>query len=209
MLKKLWKQLYFWWNNKSKSMNNLILFGPPGSGKGTQAVQLAETFNLCHVSTGDLLRSEKATGTKLGLEAKAFMDKGELVPDEVVIGMIGNKLDELSSKVDGFIFDGFPRTAPQAEALDNLLKGKKTKISRVLALEVSEEEIVKRILARGATSGRADDNDEATIRNRFQVYLNQTAPLAEYYKNQDKFVSIEGEGSIDDIFSSLKKAVVA
>lgn len=206
MLRILCKQLYFW-EQKSKPMNNIILFGPPGSGKGTQAVKLAEELNLCHVSTGDLLRSEKAAGTKLGLEAKGYMDKGELVPDSVVIGMIGNKLDELASKVDGFIFDGFPRTAPQAEALDALLEEKKTKIAKVLALEVTEEEIVKRILARGATSGRADDNDEATIRNRFQVYLNQTAPLAQYYEAQDKFVSIKGEGSIDDIFGALKQVV--
>ena len=206
MLRIICKQLYFW-GQKSKPMNNIILFGPPGSGKGTQAVKLAEELNLCHISTGDLLRSEKAAGTKLGLEAKAFMEAGELVPDSVVIGMIGNKLDELSDKVDGFIFDGFPRTAPQAEALDALLEQKQTKIARVLALEVTEEEIVTRILARGATSGRADDNNEATIRNRFQVYLNQTAPLAEYYKGQDKFVSIKGEGSIDDIFGALKAAI--
>ncbi len=188
-------------------MNNIILFGPPGSGKGTQAVQLAESFNLCHISTGDLLRSEKAAGTPLGLEAKAFMDKGELVPDSVVIGMIGNKLDELASKVDGFIFDGFPRTKPQAEALDKLLESKSTNISKVLALDVSEEEIVARILNRGITSGRADDNSEETIRNRFNVYLNQTAPLAEFYKAQDKFTSIAGEGSIDEIFNALKNAV--
>lgn len=206
MLRILCKQLYFW-GHKSIKMNNIILFGPPGSGKGTQAVKLAEALNLCHISTGDLLRSEKAAGTQLGLEAKSYMDKGELVPDSVVIGMIGNKLDELANKVDGFIFDGFPRTAPQAEALDNLLEEKTTKIAKVLALEVTEEEIVKRILARGETSGRADDNDEATIRNRFQVYLNQTAPLAEYYKGQNKFVSIKGEGSIDDIFAALQQAV--
>ncbi|MCP4089317.1 MAG: adenylate kinase [Gammaproteobacteria bacterium] len=188
-------------------MNNIILFGPPGSGKGTQAIKLAESFNLFHLSTGDLLRSEKKAGTPLGLEAKKFMDGGNLVPDEVVIGMIGNKLDELADKVEGFIFDGFPRTRPQAEALDALLKEKDTKISKVLALEVSEEEIVQRILLRGKDSGRADDMNEETIRNRFNVYLNQTAPLAEYYKKYDKFHTIPGEGGIDDIFLLLKQSV--
>ncbi len=190
-------------------MNNIILFGPPGSGKGTQAVQLADALNLCHISTGDLLRSEKKAGTPLGLKAKSYMDKGELVPDSVVIGMIGNKLDELASKVDGFIFDGFPRTAPQAKALDELLEEKNTSIAKVIALEVSEEEIVKRILKRGETSGRADDNSEETIRNRFSVYTNQTAPLADYYMAQDKFISIKGEGDIDTIFNALKSAVLA
>ena len=188
-------------------MKNIILFGPPGSGKGTQAVQLAGTFNLCHISTGDLLRSEKAAGTPLGLKAQAYMDKGEYVPDEVVIGMIGNKLDELAAKVNGFIFDGFPRTKPQAIALDQLLESKDTKISKVLALDVNEEEIVKRILDRGKTSGRADDNSEETIRNRYQVYINQTAPLEEIYKAQHKFVSIAGEGSIVEIFNALKNAI--
>jgi len=190
-------------------MNNIILFGPPGSGKGTQAVQLAETLNLCHISTGDLLRSEKKAETPLGLEAKAYMDKGELVPDSVVIGMIGNKLDELASKVDGFIFDGFPRTAPQAKALDELLEEKSTTIAKVIALEVTEEEIVKRILKRGETSGRADDNSVETIKNRFSVYTNQTPPIADYYAAQNKFVSIKGEGDIDTIFNALKSAVLA
>lgn len=188
-------------------MNNIILFGPPGSGKGTQAVKLAETLNLCHLSTGDLFRHAISNNTKLGVEAKAYMDKGELVPDSVVIGMIEEKLEELSAKVDGFIFDGFPRTAPQAEALDALLEGRDTKIAKVLALEVSEEEIVKRILARGATSGRSDDNDESIIRNRFQVYLNQTAPLIKFYQAQEKAILIDGERSIDDVFESLMSSV--
>lgn len=188
-------------------MNNIILFGPPGSGKGTQAVLLAESLNLCHISTGDLLRSEKQAGTPLGLKAMEYMDKGELVPDSVVIGMIGNKLDELAGQVDGIIFDGFPRTRPQAEALDNLLEEKGTSIAQVIALEVTEEEIVKRILLRGKDSGRADDTSEETIRNRFRVYLEQTAPLAEYYKEAGKFTTVPGEGSIDDIFQALKKAI--
>lgn len=190
-------------------MNNIILFGPPGSGKGTQAVRLAEALNLCHISTGDLLRKEKADKTPLGLEAKKYMEAGEYVPDNVVIGMIDNKLQELASKVDGFIFDGFPRTEPQAVALDELLEKRSTSIAKVLALEVGEEEIVKRILKRGETSGRVDDNNEETIRNRFNVYINQTAQLADYYSAQGKFTSIKGEGDIDAIFAALKSEVLA
>lgn len=188
-------------------MNNVILFGPPGSGKGTQAIKLAEELNLFHLSTGDLLRSEKKAGTPLGMKAKEYMDAGEYVPDEVVIGMIDNKLDELSGQVKGIIFDGFPRTQPQAEALDHLLHGKGSNISKVLALDVSEEEIVERILKRGETSGRADDKDEDTIRRRFSVYTEQTAPLAEYYKATDKFHTVPGEGSVDDIFQLLKQSI--
>lgn len=203
------KHLYFWRRKKPNAMKNIILFGPPGSGKGTQAVELANALNLYHLSTGDLLRSEKKAETPLGLKAKEYMDKGELVPDDVVIGMIGNKLDELSGRVEGIIFDGFPRTRPQAEALDQLLHKKGTSIRKVIALDVSEEEIVKRILKRGVTSGRADDTDEATIRNRFNVYLEKTAPLADYYRATDKFHTVPGEGSIEDIFQLLKQSVEA
>lgn len=187
-------------------MINLILFGPPGSGKGTQAVKLAEEFNLYHISTGDLFRSELKNETPLGVEAKKYMDKGELVPDEVTIGMLSNKLDEYASKVDGFIFDGFPRTQPQAEALDKLLDLKKTAISLVLALEVAENEIVQRILdrARNSENPRADDLDENIIRNRFQVYLKQTAQVADHYKKVDKVIELNGVGTIDEIFESLK-----
>jgi len=184
-------------------MLNLILFGPPGSGKGTQAEKLRDQYHLLHISTGDLLRAELKNETPLGLEAKKYMDKGELVPDTVMIGMIGNKIDEFAGKVKGIIFDGFPRTHPQADALDSLLKEKHTAISRVIALEVEEEEIVQRILKRGASSGRVDDKDEATIRNRFNVYLRDTAPLADYYQQQHKFVTVEGIGTIDEIFSGL------
>ncbi len=187
-------------------MINLILFGPPGSGKGTQAVKLADEFNLYHISTGDLFRSELKNETPLGVEAKKYMDKGELVPDEVTIGMLSNKLDEYASKVDGFIFDGFPRTQPQAEALDKLLDLKKTAISLVLALEVAENEIVQRILdrARNSENPRADDLDENIIRNRFQVYLKQTAQVADHYKKVDKVIELNGVGTIDEIFESLK-----
>ncbi len=188
-------------------MKNIILFGPPGSGKGTQAEKLVEKFNLLHISTGDLLRSELKEETPLGLEAKKYMDKGELVPDEVVIGMISGKIDEYAEKVRGIIFDGFPRTQPQAEALDKLLDFKETSISKVLALDVQEEEIVQRILKRGETSGRADDNDEQTIRNRFQVYLQNTAPVASHYEKVGKYCAINGEGTIDDIFGKLSEEV--
>ncbi|MCB0507935.1 MAG: adenylate kinase [Chitinophagales bacterium] len=190
-------------------MINLILFGPPGSGKGTQAVKLAEEFNLYHISTGDLFRNEISNETPLGLEAKKYMSKGELVPDEVTIGMLSNKLDEQAGKVNGFIFDGFPRTEPQADALDKLLDLKDTSVSLVLALEVGEDEITERILDRAKKSEnpRADDLDEAIIRNRFQVYLKQTSPVAEHYKKADKLVTIVGIGSINEIFEKLKDAV--
>lgn len=196
-------------NEKNKPiMLNLILFGPPGSGKGTQAERLVEKFELKHLSTGDLLREEKANKTPLGLEAKKYMDEGLLVPDEVVIGMIDNKLNQLSGKVKGFIFDGFPRTVPQAEALDRLLASKNTAIHRVLTLEVSEEEIVKRILNRGKTSGRADDNDEHTIRRRFAQYTEKTAAVAEHYScTLNNVTSLNGEGSIDDITEALAKEI--
>jgi len=185
-------------------MLNLILFGPPGSGKGTQATQIKDAFNLKHISTGDLLREEKANETPLGLEAKKFMDAGLLVPDDVVIGMISSKLDELSEKVEGFIFDGFPRTVAQAEALDKLLKLHDTEISIVLALDVSEEELVRRLLDRGKSSGRADDANEETIRARVVEYENKTAPLANYFTEQEKFKLVRGEGNIEEIFSELQ-----
>ncbi len=188
-------------------MINLILFGPPGSGKGTQAVKLAEEFNLLHISTGDLFRSELKNETPLGVVAKKYMDKGELVPDEVTIGMLSNKLDEYAGKVEGFIFDGFPRTQPQAEALDKLLDLKKTEISLVLALEVAEDEIVHRIKERGKSSGRADDLDDTIIRNRFKVYLKETAQVADHYKKVNKVVELNGIGSIEDIFEALKAEI--
>ncbi|MBK6339820.1 MAG: adenylate kinase [Bacteroidetes bacterium] len=188
-------------------MLNLILFGPPGCGKGTQAIKLAEEFQLLHISTGDLLRNEVKTETPLGVEAKKFMDKGEYVPDEVMIGMISNKIDEFAGKVKGIIFDGFPRTTPQAEALDKLLEFKNTSIKKVIALEVEEEEIVERILLRGKTSGRSDDNDEATIRKRFNIYQKETAPVAALYAAKDLFTSVKGIGEIDEIFELLKAEI--
>lgn len=187
-------------------MFNLILFGPPGSGKGTQSDKLVEKYGLVHLSTGNLLREEIAQKTPLGLEARSFMDKGQLVPDEVVIGMIDSSLEH-HKNARGFLFDGFPRTAAQAQALDKLLELKKTSIAVVLALEVSEEELVKRLLNRGKTSGRSDDTNDEVIRKRFAVYINETSPVAEHYKKARKFFSIKGEGSVDDIFSSLCEAI--
>lgn len=189
-------------------MLNIILFGPPGSGKGTQSVKLAESFNLIHISTGDIFREELKNETPLGQEAKRFIDQGMLVPDEVVIGMLGSKLDAcLKQNPKGFIFDGFPRTIAQAEALDKLLDLKDMTLSGVLALEVSEEELVKRILNRGKTSGRSDDTNTETIRKRIEVYHKETAPVAGYYDKHGKLKEIKGEGSIDDIFIALSNAI--
>ncbi|MDQ6762276.1 MAG: adenylate kinase [Bacteroidota bacterium] len=183
-------------------MFNLILFGPPGSGKGTQSEKLIAKYNLKHLSTGDLLRSEIARKTPLGIEAKKFMDKGQLVPDEVVIGMISYALDE-NPQANGFLFDGFPRTATQAQALDKLLELKHTSISVMLALDVTEEELVKRLVKRGETSGRVDDNNEVVIRTRIIEYNKKTAPVAEYYKKANKVVMVKGEGTVEEIFLAL------
>jgi len=187
-------------------MFNLILFGPPGSGKGTQSEKIVERFGLIHLSTGNLLRQEILDKTPLGLEAKNFMDKGQLVPDEVVIGMIDTCLIK-HPEAKGFLFDGFPRTIAQAEALDKLLSLKKTTICKVLALDVTEEELVKRLVNRGITSGRSDDLDEAVIRRRFNVYKNETEPVAEYYQKQGKLERLYGEGSVDEIFQKLSTCI--
>jgi adenylate kinase len=189
-------------------MINLVLFGPPGAGKGTQSDKLISKYNLIHLSTGDLLRSQIAAGTELGIEAKKLMDQGRLVPDEVVIGMIDAKIQE-NPNAKGFIFDGFPRTEAQAVALDKLLENNNSSISMMLALEVEEEELVKRLLNRGKDSGRSDDQDENIIRNRIVEYNNKTAPLKKFYQNQGKFKSIEGIGSIDEIFGRLCSAIEA
>lgn len=187
-------------------MKNLILFGPPGSGKGTQAAKLIEKYHLVHISTGDLFRYEMGNNTPLGLQAKAFMAEGKLVPDEVTIGMLRNKV-EAHPEAKGFIFDGFPRTIPQAEALDTLLAEMNTAIAGLIALEVDDEEIVQRILNRGITSGRPDDNDESVVRKRIQVYKNETTPVFEYYAQQDKSHSIPGMGEIEVIFDRLCSAI--
>lgn len=187
-------------------MFNLILFGPPGSGKGTQSEKLVEKYRFIHLSTGNLLREEISNRTPLGLEAKSFMDKGQLVPDEVVIGMIDSSLEH-HKEAPGFLFDGFPRTAAQAGALDKLLSLKKTEIALVIALEVSEDELVKRLLNRGKTSGRSDDTNETVIHQRFSVYRNETAPIADHYKKLKKFQTIKGEGSVEEIFDSICQAI--
>lgn len=185
-----------------EKMLNLVLFGPPGAGKGTQSENLINKYGLVHLSTGDILRSEIARGTALGLKAKEIMDKGELVSDDIVIGMIESKLDE-NTRAKGFIFDGFPRTAAQAVALDDLLQKKGTGISGMLALEVENEELVTRLLIRGKESGRPDDKNEDVIRHRITEYNNKTLPLKTYYSDQGKFHSIKGVGSIDEIFKAL------
>ncbi len=187
-------------------MLNLVLFGPPGAGKGTQSQKLIEKYGLIHLSTGDLLRNEIAQGTTLGLEAKKLMDEGLLVPDEVVIGMISNKLDA-NPQAKGFIFDGFPRTVAQAAALDTLLNEKNTAISGMIALVVDDQELENRLLLRGKDSGRPDDANPEVIRKRINEYNNKTAPVAEFYKGQDKFTSINGIGSIEEIFSSISSVV--
>ena len=188
-------------------MLNIVLFGPPGAGKGTQSQNLISKYGLVHLSTGDLLRTEIARGTELGVKAREIMDRGILVSDDIVIGMIENKLDANAS-ANGFIFDGFPRTKAQAEALDDLLQKKGTAISCMIALEVSEEELTRRLLERGKESGRADDRDEAIIKNRINEYNNKTLPLKEYYSAEGKYHSINGIGSVNDIFTDIQTRLV-
>jgi adenylate kinase len=186
----------------SKPMFNLILFGPPGSGKGTQSEKLIARYGLKHLSTGDLLRNEIAGQTPLGLAAKSLMDKGQLVPDEVVIGMISSALNN-NPDAKGFLFDGFPRTKAQSEALDALLGQYHAAINVVLALNVSEGELVSRLLNRGLTSGRSDDTKEDIIRARITEYHNKTSAVADYYRQFEKVVLVKGEGSVGEIFNAL------
>lgn len=187
-------------------MFNIILFGPPGSGKGTQSEKLVEKYELLHLSTGDLLRKERKLKTPLGIEAQQFIDKGQLVPDEVVIGMISSALDE-NPQARGFLFDGFPRTVAQAEALDKLLELKKSEIAVVLFLEVDEEELIARLVNRGKTSGRTDDADENIQRKRQEVYKNETLPVAAHYAKPKKVVTINGMGNIEEIFTRLSAQI--
>ncbi|MEY2903112.1 MAG: hypothetical protein RLY89_2218 [Bacteroidota bacterium] len=183
-------------------MFNIILFGPPGSGKGTQSEKLIAAYGLVHLSTGDILRREIAQATELGLEAKKLMDNGQLVPDAVVVGMIKSALEN-NPQAKGFLFDGFPRTEAQSVSLDALLAEKNTEIGVVLALEVSNEELTKRLLNRGLTSGRSDDTNESIIKNRIVEYQTKTTVVANYYSKFDKVVNIKGEGSVEEIFSAL------
>jgi adenylate kinase len=183
-------------------MLNIILFGPPGSGKGTQSEKLINKYQLKHLSTGDLLRSQIAAQTPLGIEADTIMKQGKLVPDEVVIGMISSAIDT-NPQAKGFLFDGFPRTEAQSIALDKILQLKNSSITVMLALDVSEEELIKRLLTRGLTSGRSDDSNESVIRARITEYHQKTTTVANYYKQFSKVVHINGEGTVEEIFSAL------
>ncbi|GAB4149075.1 MAG: adenylate kinase [Bacteroidia bacterium] len=187
-------------------MLNIVLFGPPGAGKGTQSAKLIEKYGLVHLSTGDIFRANIKGETELGKLAKSYMDKGELVPDEVTIRMLESEVNKHADP-KGFIFDGFPRTTAQAEALDKFLASKNWKISAMLALEVEDEELKKRLLLRGKESGRADDQDPAIIENRIAVYNRDTAPLKNFYEGQGKYRGVYGIGSIDGIFSALCREI--
>ncbi len=189
-------------------MFNVILFGPPGSGKGTQSEKLIDKYGLIHLSTGNLLREEITNQTTLGIEAKKYMDSGQLVPDAVVIGMIRSAIKN-NPNAEGFLFDGFPRTVAQSEALDELLAENHAEINAVLALEVSERELIGRLLNRGKTSGRSDDVNEQVIRARITEYDNKTSPVANYYDQFDKVVRLNGEGDVDSIFDALCSEIEA
>ena len=186
-------------------MLNIVIFGAPGSGKGTQSDKLIDHYKLFHISTGDVLRDNIKRGTDLGKTAKGYIDQGQLVPDELIIDILAQVLDDNKDNAkEGVIFDGFPRTIPQAEALEQLLADRGTQIDAVVGLEVPEEELIKRILLRGQMSGRSDDNEE-TARKRLETYHNQTSPLKAYYEEQGKYRAIDGVGSIDDIFDLIKE----
>ena len=191
---------------KTTKMTNLVLFGPPGAGKGTQASFLKEKYNLVHISTGDVFRYNIKNATELGTLAKSYIDKGQLVPDSVTIDMLSATVDE-TPDANGFIFDGFPRTTAQAEALDKLLAEKGTEVSAMIALEVDDEILVKRLLERGKTSGRKDDADETVIRNRIKVYYDETAILKGYYQKQDKYFGVDGVGEINEITTRLSSVI--
>ena len=189
-------------------MLNIVLFGPPGAGKGTQSEKLIHQYHLVHLSTGDIFRANIKGGTELGNKAKQFMDQGQLVPDEITIGMLESEADK-HPDAKGYIFDGFPRTPKQAEALDNFLNSKGTSISGMIALEVDEEELRTRLMIRGKDSGRPDDQDPAIIQKRIDVYKNETEPVRDFYMAQNKYTGINGIGSIDEIFDRLCGAIDA
>ena len=191
---------------ETKHMTNLVLFGPPGAGKGTQAEFLKEKYNLVHISTGDVFRFNIKNETALGMLAKSYMDKGELVPDQVTIDMLNAEVEK-NAGANGFIFDGFPRTNAQADALGKLMDSKDSQINAMIALEVDDEILVERLLGRGKTSGRADDADESIIRNRIAEYYNKTAILKDYYTAQDKYYGVDGVGSIEDITVRLSSVI--
>jgi len=189
---------------KFKMMVNFLIFGPPGSGKGTQSVKLAQKFNLLHLSTGDMLRAEIAAGTEIGKRMSAIMAKGELVPDEVVIEMIAAKIDGARG-FNGFLYDGFPRTVAQTIALEKMLNDRGMKIDCMLVLEVDHDELVKRLILRAEQSGRPDDKDPAVIENRIDVYREKTEPIIEYCRNKGLYEPVNGVGNIDDIFLRLSE----
>lgn len=191
---------------ETQHMTNLVLFGPPGAGKGTQAEFLKEKYNLVHISTGDVFRYNIKNETALGMLAKSYMDKGALVPDQVTIDMLNAEVEK-NADAKGFIFDGFPRTNAQAEALDKLMDSKDSQINAMIALEVDDEVLVKRLLERGKTSGRADDADEEVIRNRIKVYYNETAILKDYFTAQDKYFGVDGVGSVEEITKRLSAVI--
>lgn len=191
---------------KKENMTNLVLFGPPGAGKGTQANFLKDKYKLVHISTGDVFRYNIKNETALGLHAKSFMDQGKLVPDNVTIEMLGAEVDK-NPDANGFIFDGFPRTVAQAEALATLLKEKNTEVSAMIALEVDDEVLVQRLLERGKTSGRKDDADEEIIRNRIHIYYEETAILKQFYLKEDKYYGVDGVGTIAEITDRISKVI--
>ncbi len=191
---------------KQQKMTNLVLFGPPGAGKGTQASVLKEKYQLIHISTGDVFRYNIKNETELGRNAKSYMDKGQLVPDDVTIGMLEAEVDK-NSGANGFIFDGFPRTKAQADALAELLEKKNTEVSAMIALEVEDEVLVERLLGRGKTSGRVDDADEEIIRNRIKVYYKETSVLKEYYKAKGKYYGVDGVGSVEEITGRISEVI--
>lgn len=183
-------------------MLNVVLFGPPGAGKGTQSQRIVKKYNLQHLATGDMLRAAIREQTPIGVEAKRFIDKGQLVPDEMVIDLIAKKLDE-HKDVQGFVFDGFPRTTTQAAKLDEMLEHHRSPIDVMLALEVSYDELIARLLNRGKLSDRSDDQEEGIIRGRLDIYNKTTLPVLDYYKRQGKYRGIDGMGSIDEIFERI------
>lgn len=187
-------------------MFNIVLFGPPGAGKGTQASKLIDEYDLVHLSTGDMLRSEMKKNSPLGQKVKDLIEKGELVSDEIVIDLIRENVNN-NKNAAGFIFDGFPRTVEQAKSLDEMLETENLDIAMMITLDVIEEELVKRILLRGESSGRADDSNEDIIKNRIKVYNEQTAPVANYYQQQGKHVAIDNMGTIDETFDKMKKHI--
>lgn len=188
-------------------MKNIVIFGAPGSGKGTQSDNIIAEFGVAHISTGDVLRAEIKAGSELGNTAAKYINEGKLVPDELIIDMLAKTLDSKGKDIPGVIFDGFPRTIAQAEALDKMLAERGEKVNTVIGLEVDDAELIKRIIARGKTSGRADDNEE-TAKKRLNTYYSQTLPLKDFYVAQGKYAKIEGMGDISEIYSNISKAII-